>query len=550
MEVEYETRVFGAATDYSSLDVHPDGNVQWMAASSDPSWLTIWGDDGCEYDDDGNVIATGDHTIEYIVTDYTGDGTPRTATITIGDKTVYITQRPYDLSINPSSAVVGGNAGAGEIGVPATIGQIWTAIATEPWISIVTGYDSGTGSGRVLFVYTDNDTGKTRTGKIIISGETYTITQAARQMVTVAARIEGGKGHVSGSGTYDSGTDVTLTATAQDGYEFLNWTLPNGSTSGGAQLNVTADVNKEIIANFRRIPVYSVNGESVREGTSRTFTAPADVIDENGMRKLVCRGTSRYPDKGTSFVLVVYEDIDFEWDLWATNYLVTVQQASGGRILDGDGAVATQCWVPVGSTLNLAAIPDANKSFFRWNISPVSPNPVNLVETTSALSASLRLCVSQPLSVSAVFGTFSDTLADALDAPSLSFTTGGDANWLPVIDASAKSGYSSARSGAVGAESDTWLDTVVNGTGTLSFRWRVDCEKDDGGGTTWDRLAVFTNGVEVARIDGKTDWQTVTLPISGKTTIRWSFYRDDFDESGAVYENAAWVDGVEWKEGR
>ena len=116
-----------------------------------------------------------------------------------------------------------------------------------------------------------------------------------------------------------------------------------------------------------------------------------------------------------------------------------------------------------------------------------------------------------------------------------------------MIDATAQTGYTSARSGTIGAESETWLDTTVEGAGTLTFRWRVDCEKDDGGGATWDRLAVFTNGVEVARIDGKTGWQTVELPINGKTTIRWSFYRDDWDDPGPTYENAAWVDGVIFK---
>ena len=552
--VEYETRVFGAAADYSTLDVHPDGNVQWMAVASDPTWLTIWGDDGCEYDDDGNVIATGDHTIEYIVSDYTGDGTPRTATITIGDKTVYITQRPYDLSISPSSAVVSGNAGAGEIGVSATVGQIWTAIATEPWISIVTGYDSGTGSGRVLFAYTDNNTGKTRTGKVIISGEAYTITQAARQMAAVTARIEGGKGVVNGTGTYDRGTVITLSAVANDGYEFMNWGLPDGSTATGSSLALTADTDKEIVANFRHIPVYIVNGESVREGTSRTFTAPADVIDENGTRKLVCRGTSRYPDKGTSFTLVVSEDIDFEWDLWTTNYLVSVEQSPGGAIrAGGSQSPASAIWVESGATIDLTAVPDSGKSFFRWNISLTSQNsgnPLNSFENASANSASLCLCVSKSTTVSAVFGTFNDTLATALDAPALTFTTGGDANWLPVVDTTAQTGYTSARSGAIGAESETWFDTMVEGPGTLSFRWRVDCERDDGGGATWDRLAVFTNGVEAARIDGQTGWQTVTVPVYGKTTIRWSFYRDDWDEPGETHENAAWVDSIEWKEGR
>ena len=552
VEVEYTSRVFGTASDYASIDVHPDGNVQWTAVSSDPSWLTIWGDDGCEYDDYGNVIATGDHTIEYIVSDYVGDGTPRTATISIGDKTVYITQRAYELSINPSAAVVGGNAGAGSVGVPATAGQIWNAIATEPWITVVSGYDSGTGSGTVRYTYTDNDTGEERTGRIIIAGEEYTLTQAARQMVAVnvttrvvtgnGEQVTGNGGVVSGAGTYDRGASVTLSATANDGYEFVNWTLPNGSTAGGAHLVVTADVNKEIFANFCRIPVYAVNGESVREGTSKTFTAPADVIDDAGTTKLVCLGTSQYAEKGTSFTLVVTEDISFEWDLWQTNYLVTVAQTAGGRVLR-DGILAANQWVSAGTIIDLTAIPDSGKSFFRWNLSNPD-NPVNPVENDSAPSASLRLCVSYPLNISAVFGTFDDTLATALDAPSLTFTTGGDASWLPVIDMTAQTGYTSACSGALGAEAETWLDTTVEGTGTLSFRWRVDCEEDDGGGATWDRLAVFTNGVEAARIDGKNDWQTVELHINGKTTIRWSFYRDDFDEPGTSYENAAWVDGI------
>ena len=560
VEVEYESRVFGTASDYATIDVHPDGNVTWVAATDSPDWIVIWGDDGCEYDSDGNVVGTGDHTIEYIVSDYVGDGTPRTGTITIGDKTVYITQRPYDLSINPSAATVSGNAGAGSVGVPASVGQVWDAIATEPWIVIESGYDSGTGSGTVRYTYTDNDTGETRTGKIIIAGEAYTITQAARQMVSLNATARvvtasgeptaGNGGVVSGAGTYDRGTSVTLRAVANDGYSFVNWMLPNGTVATSATLPVVADVDKEIIANFCRIPVYSVNGEGVREGTSKTFTAPADVIDEVGTRKLVCRGTSRYPDKGTNFTLVVTEDIDFEWDLWTTNYLVTVEQSVGGTILSGGSRpVATGIWVAAGTAIDLTAVPGSGKSFFRWTGD--AADELNAARSASA-PYQASLSINAPVAIGAIFGTFNDTLATALDAPALTFTTGGDAAWLPVIDATAQTGYTSARSGAIGAESETWLDTTVEGSGTLTFRWRVDCEKDDGGGATWDRLAVFTNGVEAARIDGKTDWQTVTIELPNSPTpnsptqilIRWSFYRDDFDEPGQTHENCAWVDGI------
>ena len=152
--------------------------------------------------------------------------------------------------------------------------------------------------------------------------------------------------------------------------------------------------------------------------------------------------------------------------------------------------------------------------------------------------------MSSPLTVSAIFGVFDDTLAEALDAPSLTFTTGGDAEWMPVIDGTANTGRSSAQSGAVGANAETWMETVLTGLGTISFRWKADCEKDVSDRAVWDRLSVFTNGVEAARMDGVTEWHNVALPISGKTTIRWSFYRDDWDEPGPPRENAGWVDGV------
>ena len=552
--VEYESRVFGPDGDYDTVDVHPDGNVTWTAVSSAPDWLTIWGGVNCTYDDDGNVIGTGDDTIEYIVSDYVGDGTSRTATITIGDKTVYVTQRAYDLSISPAAAQVAGNAGAGEIGVSASVGDVWNAIAAEPWITIVSGYDAGTGSGTVRFAYTDNDTGETRTGRIIVSGEEYTLTQAARQLIAVSARVASDSpipgatpGSVSGAGTFDRGTSVTLRATASDGYAFVDWTLPDGSTRTGSSLSVTADSNQEIVANFHRIPYYDVNGESVREGTSVTFTAPADTLDAAGTTRLVCLGTSAYPALGTSFTLVVAADIVFDWDLWQTNHLVSVTQTTGGRVLHG-GVLAADFWAAAGSTVDLTAEPDSGKTLFRWTVESGSPGglaPPDAVHAAGTPPESLSLCVDRPLFVSAVFGVFDDTLAEALDAPALAVTTGGDAAWTPVVDATAQTGCTSARSGAGGADTDTWLDLTLDGAGTLTFRWRVDCEKDDGGGATWDRLAVFANGIEIARIDGTTDWETVTIPVTGpKTTIRWSFYRDDWDDPGPPRENAGWVDGV------
>ena len=44
-----------------------------------------------------------------------------------------------------------GNSGAGEVGVSAGIGDVWNAIVTEPWIKIITGYDSVTGGSSAFY---------------------------------------------------------------------------------------------------------------------------------------------------------------------------------------------------------------------------------------------------------------------------------------------------------------------------------------------------------------------------------------------------------------
>ena len=242
VELEYDTKLFGTDGGYESISIHPDGNVSWTAVASDATWITIFqGDSG-----------TGDGEIMYIVSPYVGNGTARTGWITVGDKKVYITQRAYDLNIEPNGTNVVGNAGAGEFGVSASINDVWTAIVTEPWITLVSGYDAGTGNGVVRFLYTENNTGKTRTGKIIVAGEVYTLEQRARQMVAITATAEHG-GHVSGGGSYDLGSQVTLTAVPESGYKFSYWTGAVSSMQN--PLTVTADVAKSYTAVFEPLPI-------------------------------------------------------------------------------------------------------------------------------------------------------------------------------------------------------------------------------------------------------------------------------------------------------
>ena len=137
------------------------------------------------------------------------------------------------------------------------------------------------------------------------------------------------------------------------------------------------------------------------------------------------------------------------------------------------------------------------------------------------------------------------SLAEAAGAAELTFMTGGDSDWTPIGDVTAASGVS-AQSGAIGDETETWMQTSVSGTGTFSFQWKVDCEWDDSGDATWDHVAVFTNGVEAARIDGASGWvpMAFTFADAGKHTIRWAFSKDDYNEE--TFSDHAWVSGVTW----
>lgn len=134
------------------------------------------------------------------------------------------------------------------------------------------------------------------------------------------------------------------------------------------------------------------------------------------------------------------------------------------------------------------------------------------------------------------------------DAVELTFTTGGDAGW----DYSWTEDYyrygDCLRSGLIGNEQESWLQTSVVGRGTFSFRWKVDCEYDDFGEAAWDHLAVFTNGVEAVRMDGTRGWERMsfTFDDDGRHTIRWVFVKDGYDEEDAAYEDCAWLGRFSW----
>ena len=138
------------------------------------------------------------------------------------------------------------------------------------------------------------------------------------------------------------------------------------------------------------------------------------------------------------------------------------------------------------------------------------------------------------------------TLAEALDAPSLTWTTGGDANWAgqtsdfyPTSD-----NDDAAQAGDITDDQSTYIETTVSGAGLISFYWKVSSEPN------YDFLRFFVDGLEVADVEGISglvDWTQAIHEITGEGshTLRWTFIKDSSVSSNA---DTAWVDLVSWQE--
>ena len=230
--VECDDTSFGVESDSGVVWVETEGGGTWTA-SADVDWIHLFDESG-----------TGTTPVMFVVDDYTTTTASRSGTITIAGQKVIITQQGYELSIDPAVAEVGSNAGAGQFGVSAPIDAVWEAIADCDWITII-GARTGIGDGTIQYTIADNLTGETRTGRIVIAGKTYTITQKTTLPVTTKAI---GNGTIAGAGNYNQGTRVTLTATPAAGYVFSHW---SGDAVGVTNaVSISVDVPKEITATF------------------------------------------------------------------------------------------------------------------------------------------------------------------------------------------------------------------------------------------------------------------------------------------------------------
>lgn len=206
-------------------------------------------------------------------------------------------------------------------------------------------------------------------------------------------------------------------------------------------------------------------------------------------------------------------------------------------------------FVANGGTCDVTSVSVADGSSIGMLPAPVLTNAVFLGWFTSANGGSRMdeaMIVTQSTTLYAHW--LPQTLDEAMDVDvSVRLATSEVNPWMPVFDSTAKVGDTTARSGAIGDKTNTWITATVSGVGTMSFWLKTSCEHDDDeNALTADRLMVYTNGVEIVewRMDGETDWTRREVSFAGgENTVKWVYYKD---KSGVGGEDCAWVDGVMW----
>jgi hypothetical protein len=194
-----------------------------------------------------SVTVTATPNVGYTFTNWTEGGfvVGNAASLTFNvasDRTLvanFTQDTSYTISTNGSPSIGGSTSGGGVFASGASV----TVIATP---SVGYAFANWTQGGNVVSSspsYTFNATAD----RILVAN--FTVTGGGdRTIATSALPIAGGT--TSGGGTVADGTSVTVVATPNAGYNFVNWTEASVQVSASASYTFNATANRTLVANF------------------------------------------------------------------------------------------------------------------------------------------------------------------------------------------------------------------------------------------------------------------------------------------------------------
>ena len=256
-----------------SIALTTGAGCTWTA-SSNASWLTVT----------SGASGSGNGSVGYSAAANTGAA--RSATLTVGGKSVTVSQAALacNYAFAPASASLAAAAGSSSVAVTVPAGCAWTASSSASWLAVTSGA-SGNGNGSVGFSAVAN-TGPERSATLTIGGQTYTVAQA--NGCTYAASptsVSAASGSSSGSIAVTAGTGCSWTASSS-----ASWlTVTSGASGSGS-----GSVGYAIAANTgaARSATLTVGGRAVAVSQSALTSPSGADFGKDGFSDVVWRSTT------------------------------------------------------------------------------------------------------------------------------------------------------------------------------------------------------------------------------------------------------------------
>ena len=202
---------------------------------------------------------------------------------------------------------------------------------------------------------------------------------------TLTATCEPAQGAVTGGGTFQEGTTVTLTATPNDGYRFGQWS--DGNTDNPRTVTVTED--KTYTAEFIKLCIITADCDAAQgtvtgdrtydEGTTVTLTATPN----DGYR------FGQWSDGNTDNPRTVTATEDKTYTAeFVKLCIITVDCDAAQGIVTGSGTYDE------GKTITLTATPNDGYRFGQWNDGNTdNPRTVTATEDKNYTAEFVKLCI-------------------------------------------------------------------------------------------------------------------------------------------------------------
>lgn len=254
---------FSITTVGATTNASHGGTITVTATGGDRSVVIQEGELGfCEVEgtvDDNNAGFTGGGFAN--TTNQTGSGINYALNFA-GGGTHLVAFRYASASDRPARILIDGQVVAANVGFPSTGG--WTA-----WDTVAVAIEVGPGSHHLRLEATGSS-GLANIDWLQVTGPDPSAVpcdfdnQPATYTVVTASV---GSGSVSGAGSYDEGSVVTLTATPDAGFRFDGWSGDLGGTEASVEVTVLSDLS--VTANFSPVPL--VSATLTKQGAGSVF---------------------------------------------------------------------------------------------------------------------------------------------------------------------------------------------------------------------------------------------------------------------------------------